>query len=90
MRAVLIGDTEVSTDGQKVWVNARGFCVARLCRVSMEVFSCTPGTGQTFLAHEPTGPDTWEHFRKAVLDFHGVEVPIDFAPEWVTAPVIGD
>lgn len=86
MRSIHIGRTEICTDGLKVWVNRPEGCIARLCRVSMEIFPATQGFDLP-LAFEFTQKGTWERFREAVAHHHGVKIPADFIPDWAT-PVI--
>lgn len=85
MRTLTVAKAEISTDGQKVWVNGRT-CLARICKVSMEVFPDAVFFDAN-LAYERTQPGTWERFRAAVLLHHGIDIPFDFIPVWAS-PVI--
>lgn len=72
-----VGDYEVASDGNKVWVNSAQGCVARWCPVSHEIFSINEN-------YDHNMRPTWAHwleFTKRVKSTLGVEVGPQHLPE---------
>lgn len=78
---------EVTSDGQKVWVNIGGMCAARFGHRSYEVTSVDPDVSQTVLASGrydgTSSPFPWVDFKEAVLKHHHVIVEEKHKPDWV-------
>ncbi|WP_249193166.1 hypothetical protein [Burkholderia cenocepacia] len=75
---------DVSSRGDTVWVTAHdGSCVGRFSKrfgidVHRTVTEQLEGADQCLhCTHEPAGEAEWKAFREAVLQHHGIDVPVD-------------
>lgn len=75
---------DVSSRGDTVWVTAHdGSCVGRFSKrfgidVHRTVTEQLEGADQCLhCTHEPSGEAEWKAFREAVLQHHGIDVPVD-------------
>ncbi|WP_432263397.1 hypothetical protein [Cupriavidus sp. TMH.W2] len=76
-------EIQVSARGDTVWVNGiDGSCLARFSkRFGIDVHRTAAdqlkgGEQCLFCTHTGAGPGEWEHFRIAVKEHHGIDVPV--------------
>jgi hypothetical protein len=77
---------QIDTDGRTVWVNAP-LCVARFCFHSGEVVKQNPccAVGGRHSSSEFIHPANWEKWKAKVKEFHDIDVPDKYKPEWCDA-----
>lgn len=81
MRYVKVGDYEIQTDDQTVWVNGPSGCVGRFQRSDsgLEFYS---NSGMVDIKSTRDNLDVnWKQFCHDIKQLSAIEVPNDFKPE---------
>lgn len=80
-----IGNVEVSTDGRTVWVNHDNVgAIGRFSTVGIDIHNDENNACEDCGPHKGTPGQSWAHFQLGIMERHGVMVPDDFKPAWVT------
>jgi len=82
----------IESNGRVVWVNdATGCCIGRFSGAGVDVHRSGPdqvryGTQCLACFHDGTPAENWVRFKRAMIQFHDVQVPEYFRPEFAKEP----
>lgn len=86
-------NNEVSTDGRTVWINrADGMCLGRFSKNGYEISRGAQVLDKShYLLAEagPTDLDDWEVFCVCMMGHHNIDVPFDYAPDFLDVSPVG-
>jgi hypothetical protein len=93
-RSTFSHGNEILTDGRTVWVNGLdGACLGRFSKNGYEIMNAgtpPPKSSHYLLAEAgPTDLDDWEVFCVCMMGHHNIDVPFDYAPDFLDVSPVG-